>query len=140
MQRANKEMWLDSVFEVAGDMAGDLEKVQFRSMTRAQLVAVEFVLVAMRDNACQVGCGDCDWCDHKNKEAQAAYAKSNPPPIGKPVTVLPMTIASRAWIAKNKANRSILLKWEAERLTVRAPNGKQRTFGPREATWSKAVV
>lgn len=130
-----KEHWLDLVLELLGDKAGAIDRERFASMTRKQLVSVEFMLVAMRDDACHIGCGNCEWCDFKNKQARTAYRKSHPVPIGKPVEVLPMTAASRAWVTKNKAQRAILLKWSAERLTVRAPNGKQRTFGPRDAVW-----
>lgn len=133
--RASKQVWLEAVLAVAGDKATEHEKKQFASMSRAQLVAVEFLVVAMRDDACQVGCGDCEYCAAHNEAAQAAIDKANPM-VGRLVTVLPMTVESRRWVAKNKAKRSKMIKRAAERFTVRAPNGRQRTFGPHDATWS----
>lgn len=59
--------------------------------------------------------------------------------IGKKVTVIPISRDAERWIKKHcgKEGHATLLKWRAERTTVRAPDRKQRTFGPQEATWTK---
>lgn len=140
MTRMSKEHWLDAILEVVGEMAGTHERAQLKSMTRRQLVAVEFIVVAMRDSRCTVGCGDCVNCDAQNAKAKAEADRDTKARLPFPVTVLPMTAESRKWVQANKGKRSILIKWDAERMTVRAPNGRQRTFGPRECAWSKAVL
>jgi hypothetical protein len=134
MGHMTKEHWLDAILEVVGDKAGTMERERLASMTRKQLVAVEFLVVAMRDDACQVGCGDCDCCDAKNAAAKAEYDRKNPV-VGKLVRLLPMTKESRAWVRAN-GEHCKMLRRVAERFTVRAPNGRQRTFGPHDATWT----
>lgn len=61
--------------------------------------------------------------------------------IGKKVGLIPLTQEAVRWAKRNKGKKNTdwslvtLLKWEAEFTTVRAGNGKRRTFGPQEATW-----
>jgi len=57
--------------------------------------------------------------------------------IGTKVTIIGLTREAASWIKKHcgKEGTATLLKWECERTTVRAPDRKQRTFGPQEATW-----
>ena len=138
--RMSRADWLDAVLAILGVTADKLTGPDraFLTMSRSQLVAVEFALVAMRDSGCQVGCGDCDWCSTQNRAAQEAYDRANPV-IGKMVRVMPMTAESKKWVAINtnrKTNAVKMVKRVAERFTVRAPNGKQRTFGPHDACWS----
>ena len=59
--------------------------------------------------------------------------------IGKKVIVVGLTREAARWIKRHcgKDAHATLLKWQAERTTVRAPDRKQRTFGPQEATWMK---
>lgn len=135
MSHMTKEHWLDAILAVVGDKADALIRERLASMTRKQLVAIEFLVVAMRDDACHVGCGECEWCTTQNAAAQAEYDRNNPV-IGKRVCLLPMTAESRAWVKANDAKECKMLKRAAEHFTVRAPNGRRKTFGPHDATWT----
>lgn len=61
--------------------------------------------------------------------------------IGKKVGLIPLQQSVVSWAKRNKGKKNpdwsvvTLLKWEAEYTTVRAGNGKRKTFGPQEATW-----
>lgn len=61
--------------------------------------------------------------------------------IGKKVGLVPLQQSTVTWAKRNKGKKNpdwsvvTLLKWEAEYMTVRAGNGKRKTFGPQEATW-----
>lgn len=144
MSAMSKEHWLDLVLDLMGTRRDDLSgpDLALLTMTRAQLVAVEFALVSMRDRHCQVGCGDCDSCKAKNAESKAAYDKAHPV-VGKMVRLLPMTMASRRWTNKNthrRTNAAKMIKRVGERFTVLAPTGRRKTFGPQDACWSLIEV
>lgn len=58
------------------------------------------------------------------------------------IVLLPLTRVARNWAKSNSVKGQdylvmTLKKRVGEQLTVRAANGKTRTFGPLEATWTK---
>lgn len=141
MRPLGKEGWLDLIDGKLKEIAPALtltESDRTRLHTECSvkaLAVIENLLAGVEMTACAVGCGDCEPCSARNAAAQAEYDRKNPV-IGKHVWLLPMTAESRTWCRANKAKRCKMLRRVGERFTVRAPNGRRKTFGPHDATWT----
>lgn len=143
MGRLGKDGWLNAIESKLQDLGvsfqiteGDRIRLVDDCSIRA-LAIIENIIAGIEMQVCAVGCGDCESCKAKNAAAKEEYDRKNPV-IGKHVELLPMTEESRRWLRANKAKRCKMLKRVGERFTVRAPNGRRKTFGPHDATWTVA--